>query len=75
MSKSPYSLWLDDDVMADLQKMADRQGISRSALVDHVLKAGLDSTGELVDALDGLSLSDLLEVLTTAGQKRKAKRK
>lgn len=75
MAKRGFNLWLDVEVVADLQKMADKQGTSLSYLVNHILKAGLDSTGELTKALDGMSLSDLFEVLTAAGHGRKSKKK
>lgn len=75
MAKISKTLWLESSVVDQLQKMADRQGITLSALVDHILKAGLDSTGDVVSALEGMSLSDLLEALATVGRKMKPRKK
>lgn len=70
-NKQRINLSLDKTVIAELEKMSEKQGVSISALVNSVLKAGLDSTNALVDALDGMSIPALLEVLIKDGKKKK----
>lgn len=69
--KQKVSMTLDENVLAQMRLMAEKQGVSLSYLVDHILKAGLDSTGELMKALDGMSLVDLIETLTEKGRKKR----
>lgn len=71
LMKQKVSMTLDENVVAELQKMADQQGITLSYLVNNILKSGLDSMGELIKALDGMSLADLIETLMEKGKKKK----
>jgi len=71
MSKGRINLSLDQNIIDELVAMAEKQGISTSALVNSILKGGLDTTGALVEALDGMSLVDLLDVLTKEGKKKR----
>lgn len=69
--RAKVSLSLDQKVVDELNAMAKKQGITLSYLVNHILKSGLDSTGELMKALDGMSLVDLIETLLEKGKKKK----
>lgn len=73
MTKGRINLSLDQDIIDQLQAMADKQGTSVSALVNSILKAGMDSQNELMSALQGMSIDRLLEVLTAEGRKKKRK--
>jgi len=69
--KKRVNLTLDTDLIADMQKLADKQGISVSNLVNYTMKAGMESTKDVVDALDGLSISDLFNMLQKEARKKK----
>jgi len=69
--KKRVNLTLDTDLIADMQKLADKQGISVSNLVNYTMKAGMESTRDVVDALDGLSISDLFNLLQKEARKKK----
>lgn len=74
MTKGRINLSLDQPVIDEMVRMAEKQGISVSQLVNPILKAGLDSTNELVTALDGMSIPALLEVLMKEGRKKKERK-
>jgi len=69
--KKRVNLTLDTDLIADMQKLADKQGISVSNLVNYTMKAGMESTKDVVDALDGLSISDLFNLMQKEARKKK----
>jgi hypothetical protein len=69
--KRRVNLTLDVDLLDEMQKLADKQGISVSALVNYTMKAGMGSTMDVVDALDGLSIADLFELLQREAKKKK----
>jgi hypothetical protein len=69
--KQRVNLTLDSDLIVEMQKLADKQGISVSALVNYTLKAGMESTRDVVDALDGLSIGDLFSLLQKEARKKK----
>lgn len=69
--KQRVNLTLDSDLIVEMQKLADKQGISVSALVNYMMKAGMESTRDVVDALDGLSIGDLFSLLQKEARKKK----
>jgi len=69
--KQRVNLTLDSDLIVEMQKLADKQGISVSALVNYTMKAGMESTRDVVDALDGLSIGDLFSLLQKEARKKK----
>jgi len=69
--KQRVNLTLDSDLIVEMQKLADKQGISVSALVNYTMKAGMESTKDVVDALDGLSIGDLFSLLQKEARKKK----
>lgn len=73
MVKGRINLSLDQRIIDELVKMADKQGISVSSLVNSILKGGLDTTNELVEVLEGMSIPELLDVLTARGREKKKK--
>ena len=64
---------LDQEVIDEIQRVAEKQGVSASSLVNTVMKAGLDTQRELMTALEGMSIDRLLEVLTAEGRRKKKK--
>jgi hypothetical protein len=71
--KAKVSWTIDEEIVESLDGMAEKQGIPTSQLVNTVLKAGLESTGDLVKALDGINITSLLEILMKEGKKKKKK--
>jgi len=69
--KKRVNLTLDVDLLDEMQKLADKQGISVSNLVNYTMKAGMESTKDVVDALDGLSISELFNLLQREARKKK----
>jgi hypothetical protein len=69
--KQRVNLTLDSDLIVEMQKLADKQGISVSALVNYTMKAGMESIRDVVDALDGLSIGDLFSLLQKEARKKK----
>lgn len=69
--KQKVSWSIDTEIVENMEKMAAKQGISTSALVNAVLKGGLDATGELVNALDMISIPNLIEMLIKEGKKKR----
>ncbi len=69
--KQKVSWTIDTELVKNMETMAEKQGISTSALVNAVLKGGQDATGELVNALDMISVPDLLEMLIKEGKKKR----
>lgn len=69
--KQRVSWTIDTEIVKNMEAMAEKQGISTSALVNAILKGGLDATGELVNALDMISVTDLLEMLIKEGKKKR----
>lgn len=64
--KRRMSLNFDDEVLTEIEKMAADRGCSVSALVNNILKMGLDSRREVLKELDSVNLLDLVKGLKRA---------
>lgn len=73
--KVKFSISLDQEIYDEVKILADRQGIGVSTLVNAVLQGGLDSTQQLVEALNGITIPQLISILTEEGRKRKRAKK
>lgn len=60
------SLYLDGAVIDELTKMAEERGSSISALVNNILKLGLDSRAEVLKELDTVNILKLVKGLKKA---------
>ena len=73
--KVKHCISLDQEIYDQVKILADKQGIGVSTLINSVLKGGLSTTQELVEALGGLSIDRLLHMLTEEGKKQLRKKK
>lgn len=64
--KVKQSIALDQEVIDELKKMADKSGVSLSSLVNDILKGGLDSRHEMLKELETVNLLDLVRDLKKA---------
>lgn len=72
--KKKLAISLDQEIYDQVKNLADRQGIGVSTLINAVLQGGLDTTQQLVEALNGMSVPRLLSILTEEGRKKKKKK-
>lgn len=70
MTKGRINLSLDQSIIDELTRMAEKQGCSVSSLTNSILKGGLDTKNELVGALEHMSITELLDILTAEGRKK-----
>ena len=64
---------LDPDVVKAVDKMAVKMGWSRSKTVNYILRQGVEETSNVLAGLETLTLSDVLELLASAGVKKKCR--
>lgn len=64
---------LDPDVVAAVDKMAGKLKWSRSKTVNYILRQGVDESSNVLAGLETLTLTDVLEMLASAGVKKKMK--
>lgn len=72
--KIKRTISMDQEIHDQVQILADKQGIGFSTLINAILKGGLDSTQELVSALGGVTIPQLISLLTEEGKRKKKKK-
>lgn len=61
MMKRKVSLNLDDAVLTELEKMAEKSGRKLSPLINDILKGGLSSRAEMLKEVETINLLDLVK--------------
>lgn len=61
--KKPHSYNLDDDLIADVNRVAAESGLSASELVGKILRGALTSRSDMVKELESIDMLDLVRKL------------
>ena len=65
---------LDPDVVKAVDDMAAKMGWSRSKTVNYILRQGVSVKSNLMEGLESLTLTDVMEFLAGGGAKKKLRK-
>jgi antitoxin component of RelBE/YafQ-DinJ toxin-antitoxin module len=71
--KRTTSYNLDEAVIDRIQDVAEKQGLTASALVNRILKASVEKHDLVVEGLRGVDVWELVEELARQGKRKKKK--
>lgn len=65
---------LEPDVVKAVDAMASKMGWSRSKTVNYILRQGVEESTNVLEGLQGMTLSKVLEMLAGEGAKKRLRK-